>query len=72
MRVIEIYENCVSFERLYMYNKYYDKLVELNKDDFIFDEDKVKSHILYTSNDLNDCLNKELLSTLQNINKFNL
>lgn len=74
-----IFKN-ITFKRLYAYyptlvSRVTGKLGEIEEmpnDLYTFTNDQVKKHMILESDDLNDCLNFDLLSTLKDANKFNL
>jgi len=61
-----------QFERLYIYNVDGDFFSSCTNDIFKFNNDDVKKRVIYTSDSLEKCLDKNMINALFSANKYNL
>ena len=72
--VIVILENMNDnkFKRICIYNPDRNRLLDASDSIFPFNEDEIKEHVIYDSDNLDDCLDLNLLESLFNVDKYNL
>ena len=73
LKVIEKNEQSAVFKRLYIYNFDTLKIRKAVKiENYNFDYDQINDHVIYQSDNLQDCIDEEYLSMLNSTTKYNL
>ncbi len=72
LEVISIDEKFVHMKRLYKYSDEYNKILPTDIGEFQFSYENTSNNVIYSSDNLNDCLDLNLLAASFSANKYNI
>lgn len=72
LEVTSIDTDTVHMKRLYIYHVEYNKLRVASEETYTMSYDTIKEHVVYDSDNLDDCLDETLLAAIKNTSKYNL
>lgn len=72
LEVTNITKNLVYMTRLYKYSEEYNKILPIETMKYVFGYEGVREHVIYSSDNLNECLDLNLLAAPFSTNKYNI
>jgi len=72
LEVTKIYDNLVHMRRLYKYSDEYDNISPTDIMEFDFSYEDISKKVIYSSDNLNDCLDLNLLAASFITDKYNI